>query len=132
MKTFRELTVWQEAHKLVLAIYRVTTEFPSHERYGLVSQMRRASVSTAANIVEGHKRRSQKEFLNFLDVADSSLEEVKYYLLLSEDLVYLVPAVVASLYRQADLVGRMLNRFKKHVRQGVLHVQPARTVPANA
>ena len=132
MKTFRELTVWQQAHRLALAVYRATTNFPLCERYGLMSQMRRCAVSVAANIVEGHKRRSQKDFLNFLNVADSSLEELKYYLLLSNDLQYITSSVLEQLYQQAELVGRMLSRFTTHIRQGVSHVQIPNAVPANA
>ncbi len=119
MKTFRELTVWQQTHQLVIAVYRATDHFPDEERYGLVSQMRRASVSVAANIVEGHKRRSQKEFLQFLHIADSSLEELKYYLLLSQDLGYLRTAPFEQLHQHAEAIGRMLTSFKKHIRKEV-------------
>jgi len=119
MKTFRELMVWQHAHALVLAVYRATGRFPDSERYGLVSQMRRAAVSVAANIVEGHKRRGQKEFLNFLEMADGSLEELKYYLLLTQELGYLTAMAVDPMHRHADLVGRMLTRLKQHIRQEV-------------
>ncbi len=129
MKTFRELTVWQQAHELVLTIYQATADFPSHEQYGLVSQMRRAAVSVAANVVEGHKRRSRKEFVNFLDIADSSLEELKYYLLLSKDLKYLLPSSLEQFYQHAEVVGRMLSGLKTHVRQGVSNEQPRNTVP---
>lgn len=122
MKTFRELTVWQRAHELVLAIYHATTNFPSHEQYGLVSQMRRAAVSVAANIVEGHKRHSRKEFLHFLDVADGSLEELKYHVLLSKDLRYLTPESTEQLYQHAETVGRMLSRLRQHIKQEVTHV----------
>ena len=124
--------MWQHAHTFVLDIYRVTADFPSHERYGLVSQMRRAAVSIAANIVEGHKRRSRKEFLNFLNIADSSLEELKYYLLLSRDLQYLASSVVKQLYQQAERVGRMLSGLKAHIKQGVANEHTLRSVPAGA
>ncbi|HBH96821.1 MAG TPA: four helix bundle protein [Candidatus Omnitrophica bacterium] len=131
MRTFRELTVWQQAHEFVLAVYRATAHYPSHELYGLVSQMRRSAVSITANIVEGHKRRGRKEFLNFLEIADSSLEELKYYLLLSTDLRYIIPSAVEPLYQQAERIGRMLTRLKQYIRKEVSNVSPRRLVPTN-
>lgn len=121
MKTFRELRVWQQAHVLALTTYRVTASFPSHEQYGLVSQMRRAAVSIAANIVEGHKRQGRREFLNFLTISDSSLEELKYYLILAGDLGYAKRPVTESIGQQAETVGRMLSRLKRHIKQEVGH-----------
>ena len=84
MNTFRDLHVWQKAHQLVLRIYPLTQEFPSEERYGLTQQMRRAAISVAANITEGHRRNSKPEFLKFLNIAHSSLDELKYYLILTQ------------------------------------------------
>ena len=115
---------------MTLSIYHTTATFPPHERYGLVSQMRRAAVSVAANIVEGHKRRSHKEFLNFLVIADSSLEELKYYLLLSKDLEYLNATSLEPLYRQVEWVGRMLSRFKTYIREGKPHALQPQPIPA--
>ena len=132
MRTFRELTVWQHAHEFVLAVYRATARYPSHELYGLVSQMRRSAVSVTANIVEGHKRRGRKEFLNFLEIADSSLEELKYYLLLSTDLRYVVPSAAEPLSQKAEHIGRMLSRLKQYIRKEVLDVSPHRLVPTNS
>ena len=80
---FRELTVWQEAHQLVLMIYKATATFPSNEQFGLTSQMRRAAVSVPGNIVEGFKRQSHPDKLRFYNIAAASLEELKYYLILS-------------------------------------------------
>ena len=122
MKTFRELAVWQQAHHLVMAIYGLTQAFPSEERYGLVSQMRRASVSVAANIVEGHRRSGRREFLQFLEVADASLEELKYFLLLANDLRYGTHSATAQIETQTEAVGRMLHALKSHVRREVRHV----------
>ncbi len=84
--SFRQLRVWGRAHQLVLLIYRITTEFPQEERYGLISQMRRAAVSVAANIVEGYKRRGTKEKARFYNMAEASLEELRYYFILGDDL----------------------------------------------
>ena len=83
---FQDLQVWQKAHQFVLGVYRMTKTFPADERYGLVSQMRRAAVSVPANIAEGFKRRGQADKIRFYNMAETSLEEVKYYLILSHDL----------------------------------------------
>lgn len=86
---FRQLKVWQKSHCLVLEIYKLTNKFPAEEKYGIVSQMRRAAVSIPANIAEGFKKQSAKEKLNFYNISQSSLEELRYYLILSKDLDYL-------------------------------------------
>ena len=125
MRRFQDLTVWQKSHHLVLGIYRVTKHFPVHERYGLVAQMRRAAISTPANVAEGHKRRSKREFSHFLSIAEGSLEEVKYYLLLAKDLDYLGGSDAESLYQKAEEAGRMLYGLKHHVKQEVANEQVA-------
>ena len=86
---FEDLIVWQKSHELVLRIYTVTVGFPRHETYGLVAQMRRAAVSVPANIAEGFKRRGQADKARFLNIAQGSLEELRYYLILARDLAYL-------------------------------------------
>jgi four helix bundle protein len=106
--TFRNLKVWEKAHKLVLNIYKITALFPSEEKFGLISQMRRAAYSIPVNIVEGHKRRSRKEYLHFLNIADGSLEEIKYFILLSYDLNYCKKENFLILNNQCDEIGRML------------------------
>ena len=124
MKTFDDLVVWQRAHQLVLDIYRATKRLPPDEQYGLVAQMRRSAVSVAANIVEGHKRRRQKEFANFIVISQGSLEELKYHIRLCRDLTYLSPDLAASLFTTADEVGRMLHGLKAHIRKEVLDEVP--------
>ena len=84
VRTFKDLIVWQKSHNLVLKVYKVTEKFPAYERYSLVDQIRRSSVSVAANIVEGYQK-GRKEYLRFLDISRGSLEETKYFLLLSHD-----------------------------------------------
>jgi len=113
--SFRDLVVWQEAHKLVLMIYKVTTAFPNAEQYGLTSQIRRAAVSVPANIVEGFHRQSWQEKTRFYNIAEASLEEVKYYLILASDLDYIKS--IADLNAQADSVGRLLHRFNQGAQQ---------------
>lgn len=111
--TFREIKVWQKAHELVIEIYKITKEFPNSEKYGLVTQLRRSAASIATNIVEGYKRRSSKDFAHFLNMADASLEETKYHLLLACDLKYLGNDIYEQLLIKADEVGRMLFGFQK-------------------
>jgi len=87
-KHFQELVVWQKAHALVLSIYGLTKSFPREEAYGLTSQLRRAAVSVPANIAEGFKKKGRNDKVRFLNIAQGSLEEVRYYLILVCDLKY--------------------------------------------
>ena len=87
-KTFKDLIVWQKAHRFVLATYSLTANFPRYEIYCLTSQMRRASISVPANIAEGFKKRGLSDKIRFLNVAQGSLEECRYYLILVQDLGY--------------------------------------------
>jgi len=87
-RSFRDLMVWRKAHEFVLAVYRFTELFPEREKYGLAHQMRRAAVSVPANIAEGFGKRSQPEKARFLNIAEGSLEECRYYLILTQDLGY--------------------------------------------
>jgi four helix bundle protein len=114
--TFRNIKVWEKAHKLVLQIYMITRNFPVSERYGLTTQLRRSAASVATNIVEGYKRKSDKDFSHFLNMADSSLEETKYHMILARDLKYLSQAEYGYLSDLADEVGRMLYGFQKHIK----------------
>jgi four helix bundle protein len=108
---FQQLQVWQEGHKLVLEVYRVTQGFPGDERFGLVSQMRRAAVSIPANIAEGFKRRGIQDKIRLYNISEGSLEELKYFFILSKDLGY-IPSN-EDLMAQADTVGRLLNGLIK-------------------
>ena len=110
---FQDLHVWQKAHHLVLDVYRTTRAFPSDERYGLTSQMRRAAVSVPANIAEGFKRLGQADKIRFYNIAEASLEEVKYYITLSHDLGY--TAEKQTLMTQAETISRMLYRLIESV-----------------
>lgn len=113
---FQDLEVWQKAHQLVLMVYKVTRAFPSDEKFGLVSQMRRAGVSIAANIAEGFKKRGIRDKANFYNVSQGSLEELRYYFILSKDLNYLRSN--DELMETADAIGRMLHGLVNSVRPG--------------
>ena len=111
IKTFRDLQVWQKAHLLVLEVYRITKEFPAYEMYGLVSHLRRAIVSVASNIVEGFKRRSVNDSIHFYNMADASLEEVKYQLLVARDLEYIDEQSYAGTLNLSEEVSKMLRSW---------------------
>jgi four helix bundle protein len=87
-RNFQDLLVWQKAHALVLGIYRATAGFPKYETFGLSSQMQRAAVSVPANIAEGFKRRGRADKARFMNIAQASLEECRYFLILAQDLGY--------------------------------------------
>jgi len=104
-----ELDVWKEAHELTLEVYKATADFPTEERYGLTSQLRRAASSVPANIVEGCSRNTTKEYIYFLYSARGSLEEVRYFLLLAKDLAYLQESAYSDLEKRYEDVSKMLN-----------------------
>jgi len=86
---FEDLQVWQKSHKLVLKVYEITKGFPEVEKYGLSSQMRRAAISIPANIAEGFKKRGKRDKINFYNISQGSLNELKYYMILANDLGYI-------------------------------------------
>ena len=105
-RSFRDLMVWQKAHEFVLAVYRFTESFPDREKYGLAHQMRRAAVSIPANIAEGFGKRSQADKARFLNIAEGSLEESRYYLILAQELGYgSTEALMGSLEEASRLLG---------------------------
>ena len=111
-KTFQDLLVWQKAHALTLAVYRYSAGFPKSEMYGLCAQIRRAAVSVPANIAEGFKRRSKGEKARFLNIAQGSLEEVRYFLMLAGDLEY---GDCSSAMSQLEEVSRMLESYVRSI-----------------
>ena len=88
-KGFEELEVWKKAHNLTIEIYKLTKSFPADERFGLVSQMRRASISSGDGGERRYRKRGKKDKLNFYNIAQGSLDELKYYLILSKDIGYI-------------------------------------------
>jgi len=113
-KSFRDLRVWNAAHEWVLEIYKVTTRFPREELFGLTSQLRRAAVSVAANIAEGFGKRGAPDKLRFYNIAQGSLNECEYYLILAADLGY---AETRSLIERQNAIGRMLTAYSRAIRQ---------------
>ena len=110
-KGFRKLIVWQKAHQLVLLVYKLTEKFPKHEMFGLTSQLRRAMVSVPANVAEGYGAGGKGQFGRYLDIAQGSLSEAEYYLILAQDLSYITP----SQYEQTESLraetGFLLHRL---------------------
>src|SRR5437879_11976454 len=111
-RSFRDLVVWQKAHEFVLAVYRLTESFPDRENFGLSHQMRRAAVSVPANISEGFGKRSQAEKARFLNIAEGSLEECRYYLILTQDLGYGQTEPLMSVLEEAS---RLLNAYTRAI-----------------
>jgi len=105
---FQDLVVWQKAHPVVLRVYRLTTTYPKHEMFGLVSQMRRAAASVPANIAEGFKRKGGPDKARVMNIAQGSLEELRYYFILSHDLGYLKTADGSE---DLEEVARMLSAY---------------------
>jgi|FaiFalDrversion3_1042247.scaffolds.fasta_scaffold01609_2 four helix bundle protein len=113
VKHFRELEVWKKAMDLVVGCYRHTDPFPSHEQFGLTSQIRRAAVSVSANIAEGQARFHTSEFLYHLSVASGSLAELETLLEISSRLGYLKQPQLERLLAGCQEVGRMLQRLRQ-------------------
>ena len=112
-KSFCDLLVWQKDHEFVLEAYRFSSVFPRPETYGLSSQLRRAAVSVAANIAEGFRKRGRADKARFMNTAEGSIEECRYYLILAQDLGY---GETASLHQRLDEVSRMLSSYIRAIR----------------
>ena len=111
----RDLEVWQRAHALVMEILTATRDFPRELRFELTSQLRRSAVSMAANIAEGHARRSSRAFASFLDVAVGSAAETAYLVLLAHDLGYLASEKYRRLDDELARLRRMLSVFRRRL-----------------
>lgn len=111
-RTFCDLIVWQKAHNFVLDTYKYTAQFPKQETYGLAMQMRRAAVSIPANIAEGFRKRGRADKVRFMNTAEGSLEECRYYLILAQDLGY---GKTEGLTQLLEEVSRLLNAYSKAI-----------------
>lgn len=110
-KGFRKLLVWQKAHQLVLLVYKLSESFPKPEMFGSTSQLRRAAVSVPANIAEGYAAGGKGQFGRFLNIAQGSLAEVEYYLILSQDLKYITAAQYQETESLRGETGFLLHRL---------------------
>jgi four helix bundle protein len=127
VQRFQDLKVWQRSHALVLGIYQLTKDFPSSERFGITSQLRRAAVSVPTNIAEGTKRLGSQDYVRFINIAEGSLAETEYLIMLSRDLAYLLPEATAKPLAEITEIARMLNALRARVEQGI-SVKAAKTV----
>jgi len=109
MRDYRNLRVWDEAHRVTLAVYSVTQLFPREERFGLTSQARRAAASIAANLAEGCGRRSEGEKARFVQIAMGGGAELSYHLLLAKDLGFVTDESYEELNMRAGRVMKMLS-----------------------
>jgi len=116
-KSFQNLIVWQKSHALALRVYRVSSNYPKPEMYGLTSQVRRAATSVPANIAEEFKRASRADKARMLNVAQGSLEELRYYLLLAQDLGY---EGDSELTENLDEVARLLDAYRRKILSSIL------------
>jgi four helix bundle protein len=118
MQHFANLNVWKRSHCLVLNLYGLSAGFPADERFGLTSQIRRAAASVPTNIAEGSKRKSQRDYAHFLNLAEASLAETEYLLLLSRDLTYLAPDHAEPLLKEVSEISRMLYALRDKIERG--------------
>jgi four helix bundle protein len=115
-KDFRDLIVWQKAHQFVLSVYSISNNFPKTEMYGLISQIRRAAVSVAANIAEGFKKKTKPDKVKYMNIAQGSLEECRYYLILAKDLGYGDTSLLMS---QLEEVSKLLEAYTASILDSV-------------
>ena len=113
IKSYQDLDVWKIGMAVVKTVYSLTANFPSEERFGLISQMRRAAISIPSNIAEGHARKSRAEFRQFISVALGSLAELETQLILSQDLNFMKKEATEAIMLQLDTLGKMLHGLSK-------------------
>ncbi len=112
-QTFQNILAWQKAYDFVLDVYKYTKSFPESEKYGVISQFRRAAVSIIANIAEGYKKMGKADKLRFMNISQGSLEECRCYVILSRDLGYIDNEVYNILYSKIEEASKLLNGYCK-------------------
>lgn len=121
IKSFTDLQAWREGHKLVISIYQITKNFPRDEMFGLISQMRRCSVSITSNIAEGFSRRSSKEKLQFYAMALGSVTELQNQLLVARDVSYLTVDVFKQSADHSVIIHKLISGLIKYLKQQPLN-----------
>jgi four helix bundle protein len=119
VSSYRDLKVWQLGVKLSLEVYEATRAFPSEERFGLTSQLRRCAVSVPSNIAEGNARESTKDYLRHLSIASGSLAELETQLIIASQLGFMSPLAVEKLQSMCDEESRMLRSLQQALRRKV-------------
>jgi four helix bundle protein len=117
IRDYQDLIVWQKSRGLVKRVYEATRCFPREEAFGLAQQVQKAAVSVPSNIAEGYGRGSRKDYIRFLQTARGSLYEVQTQLLLAQDLGYLKPPQVASLWQDADDCSRVMQGLLRSLKE---------------
>lgn len=112
---FKDIKAWQYAHEFVLLVYTICRKMPEHEKFGLCSQFERAAVSIAANIAEGYKKLSKADKLRFINISQGSLEECRYYILLSKDLKYIDETDYENMNTAIEKASWFLNAYAKGI-----------------
>ena len=113
VRSYQDLRVWKTAVELALEVYRITDSFPPSERFGLTSQLRRAAVSIASNIAEGHGRTSLGEYRHFLSIARGSAREIEVQLFLAEQIGYVKSPILVKARDSCDAISRMITNLKR-------------------
>ena len=111
-RSFKDLIVWQKAHAFVLEVYKLSEKFPKSEIYGLTSQLRKAAVSIPANIAEGFKKETAKDKAKFMNIAQGSIEECQYYMILTKDLNY---GETEDMKNHLNEVSKILDSYRKKI-----------------
>lgn len=119
MASYRDLKVWQLGVDIALEVYRITGNFPKSEQYGLTSQLRRAAVSIASNIAEGHARKTQKELHRFLNIAKGSLAELETQLIIARELGFADDKSTETLFAMADNESKMLSGLMRSIKDTI-------------
>ena len=123
VNSVEDLKVFQNSHILTLDLYKITKDFPGDERFGLISQIRRASSSICANLIEGSHRNNRKEYRQFVGIARGSVGELKYHLLLSKDLNYISDEFYTKVLNQINSISKMLYNLIKSLEKPHTHTQ---------
>src|SRR6266404_3950308 len=112
VQSYRDLRVWKTSVELALEVYRITESFPQSERFGLTTQLRRAAISVASNIAEGHARSTRGEYRNFVSIARGSVVEIEVQLFLAEQLGYVQSPTLIKAREQCDAISRIITNLK--------------------
>lgn len=118
MQRFTDLQVWQRAHAWVLTVYRLSAAFPPQEQYGLTAELRRSARSVPSNIAEGSKRKTNRDYAHFLNIAEASLSEAEYQIILARDLGYVTTEQTEPVLAEAQEIAPMLFRLRTKVERG--------------
>ena len=119
MHRYKDLDIWKQSRSFCVPIYRITSQFPTDERFGLVSQLRRASVSVPSNIAEGSAKSSDKHFLVFLETSLGSCFEMETQLLVSHDLGFIDKKILTELLQQLESNIQMISKFMSYLKSKI-------------